>query len=94
MRFRYGLLIALVTVAGCQKAVKPDYTVPKTVTVVVKQYIPIPSELTAHCTKAMPQDKTVKEAVRVARSRGASLDNCNAQLDKIVNLPAPATSVP
>lgn len=90
MRLRYGLLIAL-ALTGCAQKPKP-VVIPQVVRVVVKEYVPVPKELTQRCPKAIPNDKTVKEAVRVARARGASIDDCNDQLQKIENLQMPRTT--
>lgn len=90
MRFCHGLLIATVlAITGCTQAVKIPPP-PKIVKVTVTKYVPVPAEFTKPCPVALPQDKTVREAVRIARARRASLDQCNWQLDKIRNLTPPA----
>lgn len=89
MRLRHGLLIAaMLVVTGCTQAVKIPPP-PKIVKVTVTKYVPVPEEFTKECPIALPQNKTVREAVRIARSRRASLEQCNWQLDKIRNLPLP-----
>lgn len=89
MRIRHGLLISLMLLAsGCTQAVKIPPP-PKIVKVTVTKYVPVPSEFTKECPVALPQNRTVNEAVRVARARRASLEQCNWQLDKIKNLPLP-----
>lgn len=86
MRIRYGLLMVALVTTGCQQT-KPTVPVPQVVTVTVTKYVPVPKEFTEHCPIAEPTNRTVKEAVRVAKSRRTSLENCNSQLDKIRGLP-------
>jgi hypothetical protein len=86
MRWRCGLLI-LVVVAGCAPvAPKP----PKIVEVPVTVYVPVPPELTEPVAIALPKSRTVDEAVRVARERRASLEQCNGQLEQIRTLKPPS----
>lgn len=83
MRFRHGLLsFGLAALAGCATQ-EPKVTVPRVVETVVPTYVPIPAELTQRCPISLPRNKTVGEAVRVARARRAALAKCNAQLKAI-----------
>lgn len=95
MRFRHGLLTAAaVLLAGCgQQATKP-YTPPKVVYVTVTKYVAVPKEMTTHFKVELPQNHSVKEAVRVAKARRGTIEQCNLRLDAIRELavPAPATS--
>lgn len=85
MSIRHGLLIASAfALIGCHR--QAVVTVPKTVTKVIQEYIAIPEDMTTPCPIALPQDRTVEEAVRIARARRASLINCNKQLDEIRKL--------
>lgn len=71
----------LILLAGCSP-VKP-VAPPRVVHVAVPTPVPVDKRLTQHCAVAQPRDRTVAEAVRVARERGASLEQCNHQLDEI-----------
>lgn len=81
---RHGLLIglAVVMLAGCgEKVTKP--VVPKVVETTVTKYVPLDPELTEDCPIAMPDNRTVSEAVRIARARRASLEDCTDRMRKI-----------
>jgi hypothetical protein len=54
----------------------------------VVRYVPVPDKLTAPCPITEPNDRTVGEAVRVARARRAALEQCNSQLDGIRSIQA------
>lgn len=87
MSFRYGLLIAAtLALVGCQRAAV--VTVPKVVVQTVKEYVAVPESMTTPCPIPLQQNRSVEEAVRIARARRASLIDCNKQLEKIRNLPA------
>lgn len=79
MRFRHGLLTGLLAIAlgGCASQPAKPVEPPKVVQVVVTRYVPLPDKYLQDCPKATPKNKTVAEAVRVARARGESLDDCN-----------------
>lgn len=53
------------------------------VEVVHTVYVPIPKSLTRHCPIDKGRNASGKELLRVARSRRASLEGCNGQLDAI-----------
>jgi hypothetical protein len=76
---RLWLLTCLVALSAC--AAHP--VVPTVVKVPVVRYVPVPAGLTTPCEIVEPTDRTVGEAVRVARARRASLEQCNNQLDGI-----------
>jgi hypothetical protein len=81
---RLWLLTCLVALSAC--AAHP--VVPTVVKVPVVRYIPVPAELTTPCAITEPTDRTVGEAVRVARARRAALEQCNDQLDGIRGIQA------
>lgn len=72
----------LILLAGCTPMVKP-LAPPRVVTVVVNKPVPVDPRLVRHCPIALPNDRSVSEVLRVARSRAASLVQCNHQLDEI-----------
>lgn len=77
MSVRHGLLIALVSLAGCASApVQPQF--PKTVYVEVDRFVPLDASLTADCPIEEPASRQVSEAIRVANARKVSLQKCNA----------------
>lgn len=88
MRIRNGLLILSLTLAGCTLA-PPKPQIPKTVTIVVTKYVPVPEQLTKPCPIAEPKSREVEEALQVAHARKLSLQDCNSQLDQIRTLPPP-----
>lgn len=80
MRNRLSVLIAALCLAGCAaQPIKPPTVVKVPVYVPVK----VASALTEPCPIAMPANRTVAEAVRIARARRASLEACNGQLKQI-----------
>jgi hypothetical protein len=79
------LTLTLALLAGCA-ASPPKVTVPSIVTQEVDRYVPVPAMLVQHAAKEQPQDQTYGEAWRVARVRGAQLDQCFGQLDRIATL--------
>lgn len=80
----YAPALSLVLVlVGCQA------TLPKVVRVPVVQIVPVPAELSAGCEIYQATQQTVGEAVRAANLRFASLQECNARLEKIRALNAP-----
>jgi hypothetical protein len=82
MSIRPFVLIGLVLLVGCAK----QSVVPSVVKVPIVQYVAVPTELTKPCPVTEPTDRTVGEAVRIARARRAALEQCNAQLDGIRSL--------
>ena len=80
-----GLLIVVVALAGCAHQ-PPAVVTPSVVTQTVTRYVAVPDELTTPCPVALPTNRTVAEAVRVARARRDALDQCNRQLDAIRSL--------
>jgi type IV pilus biogenesis protein CpaD/CtpE len=76
------VLASALLLVGCGQTtqVRPAptvITVPKTI------YVPIPMSLTKHCDIAVPSNATALEAYNIAKLRGLSLQDCNAQLDTI-----------
>lgn len=71
-------LILLCLLAACQSVP----TVPKTVTVVVEKYKPLPDWATKPLRKPMPADGTIGEIMASEFSRGMIIDvaNCRARL--------------
>lgn len=82
MRCRAFPLLILPLLAGCPGNDRPTPP-PRVVTVAVPTPVPVDKRLTAACPKVLPRDRSVEEAVRVARARGDALDQCNRQLDEI-----------
>lgn len=75
----FGLAI----LAGCQST--PEIRT-QVVEVVVREYVPVPEELTAPCDEHPAREQTVGEAVRVANARLASVRKCNADKAAIRDL--------
>lgn len=87
MRCAARLLIVLLVGAvgaGCQRMCRT--VVPDVVEVGVPEYVPVPHELTEPVPLAKPATYTCGEAVRVARERRASVEQCNRQLEAIRDL--------
>ena len=57
--------------------------IPEKVYITVEKYIPIPEEYTKDCPIAQPKELTVAEAVRVAKARKVSLEQCNVDKEAI-----------
>ena len=81
---RATLAVVAMMLAGCHASCPT--TIPDVVRVAVPQYVPVPDELTAPCPIAMPEARTVAEAVRIARMRRAALEACNDRLSRIREL--------
>ncbi|HWV45503.1 MAG TPA: hypothetical protein VN039_05670 [Nitrospira sp.] len=82
----HGLLtlLAVVMLGGCREATKP--IVPQTITVTVTKYVPLDSALTEDCPISLPLNRTVSEAVRIARARRVALEDCTQRMRKIREL--------
>lgn len=68
--------------AGCQ-SLPPKV---ETVTVTVKETIPVPDELTKPCDPIEKRGNSYGEMKRVVNARAASLAECSARMGKIRNL--------
>lgn len=92
------LLMTAAMLSACRGNVKPSPPViPKVVTKVVKEYIPVPAELTAPCMKFKRKSNLVQSVVEALNHDENYLDACSARMRQIRNLPltpAPATSTP
>lgn len=83
---RYPLAVAgLLALVGCQSTPAP-VVVPEVVKVVVREYVPVPEELTRPCAVAELEDRTVESVVEAANARKVSLEQCNEQLRRIREL--------
>ena len=76
-------LLGLALLAGCQST--PEIRT-EVVEVTVREYVPVPEELTAPCQTHPAREQTVGEAIRVANARLASLAECNSRLRAIRDL--------
>lgn len=87
MRFPHRLLTIAVMAGLCAcTPTKPDVVIPQIVTQTVTKYVPVPVQLTEACPIEKPKQRTVGEAVRVAKARRDALEQCNRQLDQIRQL--------
>lgn len=83
---RYSVaVVALLALAGCKSTPEP-VVVPEVVKVIVREYVPVPEELTRPCPVAELADRTVESVVEVANARRVSLEQCNEQLRRIREL--------
>lgn len=83
MRRHAGLLIVAL-LSGCAGA-GVQCPIPKTVTLTVTKYVPLDLSVTEHLPieQRDPTDKTCGEAVRVAKVRASTIEQCNIRLDQI-----------
>lgn len=72
-RFLLMLWLGFILAACSSNQVK----VPEKVYINVEKYIQIPEEYTRDCPIEQPKELTVSEAVRVAKERKQSLQDCN-----------------
>lgn len=83
---RYSVaVVALLALAGCKSTPEP-VVVPEVVKVIVREYVPVPEELTRPCPVAELADRIVESVVEVANARRVSLEQCNEQLRRIREL--------
>lgn len=82
---RIAAMILAVGLAGCQTAA-PAPTIPEIVRVPVTTYIPLPAEVIRDCEDVPKQSNSYGEAVRLANSRKAALDECSGRMRQIRNL--------
>lgn len=81
---RTAAVVLMLALAGCKTA--PTVQVPEVVRVTVREYVPVPDELTRPCPIEQPKAQTYGEAIRLANVRKAALVACNGQLDAIRSL--------
>lgn len=87
MRFAALIAVVLLTCGFGSCGRRPDPPpVPETVYVTVERIVPVPRELTADCDRVLKRENTVAEAVRLANSRLASLDECSGRMRRIREL--------
>lgn len=81
---RHACLLIAVLLAGCVGS-GVQCPIPRTVTLTVTKYVPLDSSLTEHLPidQRAPNDKTCGEAVRVAKVRASTIEQCNIRLDQI-----------
>lgn len=82
---RYPAVVVLLALAGCQSTPE-TVVVPEVVKVVVREYVPVPEELTRPCAVAELEDRTVESVVEASNARKISLEQCNEQLRRIREL--------
>lgn len=78
----FGLAI----LAGCQST--PEIRT-EVVEITVREYVPVPEELTEPCQLHPVREQTYGEAIRVANARLASLAECNVRMKAIRELGTP-----
>lgn len=84
-----ALILAVAMLTGCgstSRIFSRPATVPVKETVVVKEYVPIPAELTKRGTVAKAKDRKVSEYIRVANTNTPLLEQCYLQLEEIEKL--------
>ena len=89
MRFHSAalMLAAAVPLCGfgsCSRSAKPD--MPKVVHVQVDRVVEVPKALTARCSIARAQSRTVEAVVSAYNANVLSLQRCNNQLGEIEGL--------
>jgi len=82
---RAPLIVLLLALAGCNH-VPPLPEPPQIVRVPVKEFVPLPAELTAPCDVIAKRDNTYGEAIRLANARLAALQECNKRMAEIREL--------
>ncbi|WP_223621164.1 hypothetical protein [Lysobacter sp. ESA13C] len=85
---RYSMILVL-GLAGCQTSPPSEPVLPAVVRVPVPTYVAVPAELTRDCDEVVKQGNTYGEAVRLANSRKAALDECTARMREIRALQPP-----
>ena len=82
-------LIAIAAVLCCGNTTcgrRPDPPIPEVVYVQVKEIVDVPAELTVDCTEVAKRDNSLSEAVRLANSRQAALQECTSRMRQIRGL--------
>jgi hypothetical protein len=83
--------LAVATLAGCasRPASEPQrIVVPEIVTVPVREYVPVPAELTRACPETRAEQRTVEAVVHAYNANVLALRQCNRQLRLIRALEA------
>lgn len=83
MRRHPAALIAclpLFALAGCKTAEPQRVVVPEIVTVPVREYVPVPDELTRACPEQRAEQRTVEAVVQAYNANIVALRQCNRQL--------------
>ena len=87
-----ALTLAAVTLvlAGCASRGEPmpRAAVPEVVTVAVREYVPVPEELTRPCPETRAAQRTVEAVVQAYNANMVALRQCNRQLRLIKALEA------
>ena len=72
--------MALMALAGCKTTEPQRIVVPEVVTVPVREYVPVPSELTRACPETRAEQRTVEAVVQAYNANILALRQCNRQL--------------
>lgn len=80
--------LALFALAGCKTTEPQRVVVPEIVTVPVREYVPVPDELTRACPEQRAEQRTVEAVVQAYNANIVALRQCNRQLRLIRALEA------
>lgn len=76
-RHSAALIFAALSAAGC-KSTPERVVVPEIVKVPVREYVPVPDELTRDCPITKATSRTVEAVVSAYNANITSLESCNA----------------
>ena len=80
--------LALLALAGCKTTEPQRIVVPEIVTVAVREYVPVPDDLTRACPETRAEQRTVEAVVQAYNANILALRQCNRQLRLIRALEA------